>query len=50
MEEGKTRVVEDGNTIYEIDLDCMNKKKMQKQRGSVSPQSRKRKMSSKRVK
>ena len=25
MERGKTRLVEDGNTIYEIDLDCMKR-------------------------
>ena len=25
MEKGKTRLVEDGNTIYEIDLDCMKR-------------------------
>lgn len=31
MENGKTKLVEDGNTIYEIDLDCMKRKQIQKQ-------------------
>lgn len=26
MEKEETRLVEEGNTIYEIDLDCMRKK------------------------
>ena len=33
MEKGKTRLVEDGNTIYEIDLDCMKRKQMLRQKG-----------------
>ena len=32
MERGKTRLVEDGNTIYEIDLDCMKRKEMQRKK------------------
>ena len=32
MEKERTKLVEDGNTIYEIDLDCMRRKKMEQER------------------
>lgn len=44
MEKGKTRLVEDGNTIYEIDLDCMKRKQMQRQKGEANAKNKKRKM------
>lgn len=28
MERGRTKLVEEGNTIYEIDLDCMRRRKL----------------------
>lgn len=34
MEEKKTKLVEEENTIYEIDLDCMRKKELERQRKS----------------
>lgn len=36
MEKGKTRLVEDGNTIYEIDLDCMKRKQMLRQKEAAN--------------
>ena len=44
MEKGKTRLVEDGNTIYEIDLDCMKRKQMQRQKGETNAKNKKRKI------
>ena len=32
MEKERTKLVEDGNTIYEIDLDCVRRKKMEQER------------------
>lgn len=32
MEKDRTKLVEDGNTIYEIDLDCVRRKKMEQER------------------
>ena len=32
MEKERTKLVEDGNTIYEIDLDCARRKKMEQER------------------
>ena len=29
MERDRTKLVEEGNTIYEIDLDCMRKKEIE---------------------
>lgn len=44
MEKGKTRLVEDGNAIYEIDLDCMRRKQMQRQKGEAKVKNKKRKI------
>lgn len=49
MERGKTRLVEDGNTIYEIDLDCMKRKEMQRKKEEGKTKYRERKISPKRV-
>lgn len=49
MERGRTRLVEDGNTIYEIDLDCMKKKGMQRKKEEGKTKYKDRKISSKRV-
>lgn len=43
METGKTRLVEDGNTIYEIDLDCMKRKELQRQKNMENTKYRQRK-------
>lgn len=32
MEREKTKLVEEGNTIYEIDLDCMKRKEMEREK------------------
>ena len=32
MEKERTKLVEDGNTDYEIDLDCVRRKKMEQER------------------
>ena len=32
MEKERTKLVEDGNTIYEIDLDCVRRKIMKQER------------------
>lgn len=32
MERERTKLVEEGNTIYEIDLDCMRRKKMEQEK------------------
>lgn len=32
MEREKTKLVEEGNTIYEIDLDCMRKKEIDREK------------------
>ena len=32
MNDEKTRLVEEGNTIYEIDLECMQRKQVGKQK------------------
>lgn len=32
MEKERTRLVEDGNTIYEIDMDCMKRKRMEQEK------------------
>lgn len=32
MEQRKTRLVEEDNTIYEIDLDCMRRKELRRRR------------------
>lgn len=32
MEKGRTKLVEEGNTIYEIDLDCLRRRKSGKER------------------
>ncbi len=50
MEKGKTRLVEDGNTIYEIDLDCMKRKQMQRQKDAANAKNRQRKKPQKRAK
>ena len=50
MEKGKTRLVEDGNTIYEIDLDCMKRKQMLRQKEAANTKNRQRKTSQKRAK
>lgn len=31
MERDRTKLVEEGNTIYEIDLDCVRKKEMERE-------------------
>jgi len=49
-EKGKTRLVEDGNTIYEIDLDCMKRKQMLRQKEAANTKNRQRKTSQKRAK
>lgn len=49
MEKGKTRLVEDGNSIYEIDLDCMKRKQMLRKKGEENTKHRERKRSSRRV-
>lgn len=40
MEQKKTKLVEEENTIYEIDLDCMRKKELERQRKSKKKGSR----------
>lgn len=50
MEKGKTRLVEDGNTIYEIDLDCMKRKQMLRQKEAANTKNRQRKTFQKRAK
>lgn len=50
MEKGKTRLVEDENTIYEIDLDCMKRKQMLRQKEASTVKNRQRKISPKRAK
>ena len=32
MERDRTKLVEEGNTIYEIDLDCMERKEMEREK------------------
>ena len=32
MEREKTKLVEEGNTIYEIDLNCMRKKEIEREK------------------
>ena len=32
MEKERTKLVEDGNTIYEIDLDCMRRKEIEREK------------------
>lgn len=35
MERERTKLVEEDNTIYEIDLDCMRRKKMEQERKNI---------------
>ena len=32
MKRDRTKLVEEGNTIYEIDLDCMERKEMEREK------------------
>ncbi len=50
METEKTRLIEDGNTIYEIDLDCMKRKRMQRQKDEANKKNKKRQTLQKRGK
>ena len=36
MKRDRTKLVEEGNTIYEIDLDCMESKEMEREKAGKS--------------